>query len=581
MKIIRFRTKDGMFRVAAESSWTLHQVFDDLSSKIPQFPRYDRVYLGKTPQDVTESAAPYLESTIEELNFANGQLLYLKWDTIGGPSSSTQDSVPTSNPISIDSLGIKKLVSAPKAVSQLPVDDFLDSQEGTIPRKRGQFCHHSDRGMCEYCSPLPPWDNKYKEEHGIKHISFHAYVKEMNESKNKKNSVGSYISPLVEQNYKITSHCPSGHAPWPKGICSKCQPSAITLQQQKFRLVDHVEFSSSGIINDFINCWRLNGCQRIGLLMGTYEVYDKVPLGVKAKVEAIYEMPQLDLEDGLTYTELNEENEAALKELAENLGLQPVGVIFTDLTDAGLGDGSVICKRHKDSFFLSSLEIKFAARLQLKYPNICKWSDSGKFSSKFVTCVVSGNTKGDIDISSYQVSQSGEALVEADLICASTHPDMAIVNKTNEVRYVPDIFFQKINQYGIQVKVNAKPHFPAEYLLVSLTHGFPTGESQSVSLFSDTSSFPIENREHVGESQDWKAIKKSVDFSTHDLHNLRQSLANFHLLLYLSTTGILSKEELQLLFQTVRGKEETRETSFYKLLESSGFKTLTTIIQTS
>lgn len=511
----------------------------------------------------------FLGKTIGDLGLKHGDLLFA---TIGDIVE-TQDDEPS---IEIDAKSSAKDVFT--KVKQPEVDNMLDKLDGKIKRQRDpKMCKHGEKGMCEYCMPLEPFDSDYQERNKIKHLSFHAYLRKLNAQANK-NQGSSYMAPLDEPDYTVNKNCPSGHAPWPNGICSKCQPSAITLQQQSFRLVDHVEFSSSSIINKFIDSWRQTGTQRLGYMYGRYVPYEGVPLGIKAVVEAIFEPPQHDELDGLTLS-LPWDEEKEVDAVAKSCGLQKVGVIFTDLIDSGEGTGSVICKRHVDSYFLSSQEICFAAELQRRNPNPSKWSITGQFSSRYVTCVISGNAKNEIDISSYQVSTAAEAMIKADLIEPSTNPSVMRIKEPSKTRYVPEIFYSKINEYKRKIQENAKPAFPVEYLLVTLTHGFPENEKP---IFSSTSNFPIENRAYIGVVQDMQSLAKQLGITrfsaTMSPEQLSSAVSDFHLLNHIHTMGILSKVEEKILVD-VATKNSLEDAGL--LLNSPGWSTLVTIVQSS
>jgi nuclear protein localization family protein 4 len=179
-------------------------------------------------------------------------------------------------------------------------------------------------------------------------------------------------------------------------------------------MVDHIEFASKDVVDRFIDGWRKGGVQRFGFLVGRYEPYAEVPMGIKAVVEAIHEPPQQGEVDGLTVA-LPWEDEKRISELGSwcyddadmrNNGrgkIQILGQIFTDLTPRPDERSKLVYKRHPQSFNMSSLEVQFAAKMQANHPIPTRASRTGEYGSRFVTVIVTGTQDGGVDVNGFQV----------------------------------------------------------------------------------------------------------------------------------------------------------------------------------
>ncbi|KAJ6575504.1 NPL4 family-domain-containing protein [Mycena sp. CBHHK59/15] len=549
--LLRVRSKDGNFRFdlapTADISELLAKILetapdaDPLSFTISNQPRGNEANLG--------------------LNHAD--LVFVTYRSTTGPASSSSTTSTTAVP---DTTRIWE------SVKEDPVDVYWRSKDGKIPRKRdARFCTHATNGMCDYCMPLEPYNALYHKENAIKHLSYHAYLKQL--------SPKSPHPPLP---------CPSGHPSWPAGICTSCQPSAITLQSQPFRMVDHLEIASTEIIDRFLHAWRSTGFQRFGWLIGRYQPYDKVPIGVKAVVEAIYEPPQEGELDGLTLG-LPWEEEPRIRELSASASapLTVVGYIFTDLTPTEEDRTKNVYKRHPGSFYLSSLEAIFAATMQKANPTPSKSSPTGQFASRLVTAILTATEDGQVDVAAYQVSEQACAMVDPGIVRVKEED-----RTQGSARYVPDVFFSFKNEYGLEVKKTAKPAFPVEYLLVNVTHGFPQNPSP---LFQSTR-FAIENRPGLEDQRVEGVIGTLASMDAHNIHDSRTAkpgeahkrrelaawLSDWHLVAFLDTTQFFSHEDMKLLMRIVTSPNLMEDLSqLDPLLATEGWNTLMTFTRES
>ncbi|TFK57582.1 polyubiquitin-tagged protein recognition complex Npl4 component [Heliocybe sulcata] len=582
--LIRIRSKDGNFRFefapTADISELVEKILTTTTDADPA-----SITISNQPRGNETDVSTLKGRSLQNLGLKHGDLIFVGYQS--RPAAST--SAPAEPTAATSSQAPAGGANRPwETVQEDAVDRYWRSKDGMIPRGRdSRFCRHGPNAMCDYCMPLEPYDVNYHQEHNIKHLSFHAYIRQL--TPKSAATTSTQLPPLTPSSYKVKVPCPSGHPPWPAAICTSCQPSAITLQSQPFRMVDHLEVASPEIIDRFLQAWRVTGLQRFGWLIGHYEPYDAVPMGIKAVVEAIHEPPQEGELDGLSLG-LPWEDEPRIRELAKGATtpLQIVGYIFTDIDPTAEDRTKNVYKRHPNSFFLSSLETIFAATVQHANPTPCRSSTTGHFSSRMVTAVISGTEDGSLDITAYQVSEQAVAMVEADMIEASVDPGTMLVKKEDRsqdsARYVPDVFFRYKNEYGIEVKKSAKPCFPVEYLLVNVSHGFPSNASP---LFRSTK-FHIENRPGLEDQSIEDVLRALVNLQapeiepgTHSKDYQRRSdllkfLSDWHLVAFLGTSQLFSEADLKVLAKTATAPNLDDPELLDSLLRTESWNTLMT-----
>ncbi|KAJ3768928.1 NPL4 family-domain-containing protein [Lentinula raphanica] len=585
-KLIRIRSKDGNFRHEldpdADASVLLQKILEN-ASNIDQ----DTVTISNQPRGGETKLSSLKGRTLKKLGLKHGDLIFVQYKEKSSGSSAAPPSSSKTTPSTVPDAAHRPW----ELVQEDPVDIYWRSRDGKIPRQRDpQFCKHGPKGMCDYCMPLEPYDAAYHSEHRIKHLSYHAYLQKVTP---KSSGAAQFIPPLNPLDYRVKTPCPTGNHPsWPAGICTSCQPSAITLQSQPFRMVDHLEIASTDVIDRFLQAWRRTGMQRFGWMIGRYEPYDKVPMGVKAVVEAIHEPPQEGELDGLTLG-LPWEDEPRIRNLASQCStpMTIVGYIFTDLDPREEDRTKNVYKRHPGSFLMSSLEAIFAATMQSRNPMFSKSSSSGKFSSRLVTAILTGTEDGAIDVSAYQVSEQATAMVEADMIEASVDPGIVRVKEedrsANAARYVPDVFFSYKNEYGLEVKKSAKPAFPVEYLMVNVTHGFP---QNPVPSFQSTQ-FLIENRPGLEDQTVERVLSQLSSLGAPDIPDSRHRkpgeaqkvfelakfLSDWHLVAFLDTTQLLPPDDMKVFMKVATSPTLMSDPSqLDPLFATDGWQTLMT-----
>lgn len=528
-------------------------------------------------RSLKDELASTRSKTVLSSGLKHGDILYLLphegtqlWPTVDNQSSlpvntpgtstpSTSQSTPSGEPVNdlretVNSNSHSALNSNSLPVVEDEVDQILSAMDGKVLRKRDEkLCRHGVNACCVHCSPIEPYDEAYLREQNIKHLSFHAYLRKLKGGADR----GKFIV-LEDTQCRIKTGC-KDHPPWPRGICSKCQPSAITLNRQVYRHVDNVMFENPEIVERFLDYWRTSGHQRLGYLYGKYEVHSDVPLGIRATVAAIYEPPQETSRDKITL--LPDEREGLVNEIANQLGLKKVGWIFTDLIAEDTQKGTVRHIRNIDTHFLSAQECITAGYLQNLHPNPCSFSTTGYFGSKFTTVCVTGDSKNQVHMEGYGVSNQCMSLVRDQcLVPTKDSPQLGYVMESSDKQYVPDVYYKEKDNYGNEVSKLARP-LPVEYLLVDVPVSTPLTPLYTFRSDPTKQPFPVENRLLDKHIQDFNAFSNYMRQFSSDQFIL--AVSDFHVLLYIATMEMLPmKEYIGPLIKAIRERDEVAATEW-------------------
>jgi len=510
--IIRVQTSHGMKRLQVESKSSLRCLHDQVH-KLGILDTTFQLYKSKSKQQLI----PCSTKTVDTLGFKNGDIIYAHVE--GGLKSTSNSTTQISN--------------QRQNAKTKPIEDDIDlelwKEDGRIKKNDNQS------GMFKMNNlSLEPWNENYLKENGIKFMSFHAYMRKQTSGVDK----GKYFkledfkaACSLEDNTKVNVHD---------------LPSAVTLNRQKFRLVDNIEFENGEIVNRFLDSWRNTNSQRMAFLYGKYSKHPDIPLGIKAEVAAIYEPKQLNKPDSLKILDDQQGLEIADK-IAKNIGLMKIGWIFTDLIP--LKDGKVKNTRNSKTHYLSAEECISAGHLQNLHPSPCRLSSDGHYGSKFVTVVVSGDKENQISFEGYQVSTQCMSLVNDNcLIPTIDAPELGYIKESSEKLYVADVYYREKDEYGNEAQKIARP-LPLEYLITEMQAAFSVESKYSASCKEHT--FPPPNRHYVSQSLGTLAsyMKNFTE------NNLIECFSDFNVLYFLANNpNIPLIDDMDLLFEAVREK---------------------------
>jgi nuclear protein localization family protein 4 len=318
---------------------------------------------------------------------------------------------------------------------------------------------------------------------------------------------------LSERRYE-TGNLP-GNLPYKSSTIEKGRmikvPPAVTLTHQPYRHVDHLEFMNVPEIQDFVRNWQVNlhmVNQRSGIMYGYYIEDPNYEGGYRAVVEGIYEPPQECIDDS-PVMDTNDSFQPVVDKIAESLGLERIGFIFTSLG--------------RDSeHLMTSKEVVRAAKMQIENETNAHYTKY--VLSKFVTCVTHPNLKDGAqpETNVFMVSDQFCGMVRDRLIETNekeqTNPKRVKLRKPLPGELQPEV---------LEAGKNANTEFDPDWFVVKINSGAPVRPKS----FFVHSHFPRENR--PGAPQLRSDIKRYLS-KCRPSDPIWSKLSDFHLLLFLA-----------------------------------------------
>lgn len=292
----------------------------------------------------------------------------------------------------------------------------------------------------------------------------------------------------------------------------------IQRQVESFAKGVSLDTASAGDFQNYLRRFNFSR-QRCGYLYGTFTEENKV------QVEAIYEPPQeADPEAAEGFVLLDDPKEDTVEQLAQLMGLQKVGWVIGH-------------PPREDGFVMSAAEIIMAAELQLE-------AAGGVEDTPFITVKVTVGDDGDTSMEAFQVSKQCMAMVAEEALEIGPNPGFCVVNET----------FTAI-QEGKASKTVENNFFLAVVPIVQHT---------SEMLVSQ---FPKANRDHDDRSPSKDELKKQLSKTGTAGWTFVDLLADFNLLIFLSTLLDMSTD-IPAICESIVNREKPLDDG-YKLIIGS------------